>query len=60
MKPRHKKLAIAGGLLVSVGAIAALVLNAFQSNLVFFYSPSQIAAHEAPSSRTFRLGGLVQ
>jgi cytochrome c-type biogenesis protein CcmE len=60
MKPRHKKLAIAGGLLVSVGAIAALVLNAFQSNLVFFYSPSQIAAHEAPASRTFRLGGLVQ
>jgi cytochrome c-type biogenesis protein CcmE len=60
MKPRHKKLAIAGGLLVSVGAIAALVLNAFQSNLVFFYSPSQIAAHEAPTSRTFRVGGLVQ
>jgi cytochrome c-type biogenesis protein CcmE len=60
MKPRHKKLAIAGGLLVSVGAIAALVLNAFQSNLVFFYSPSQIASHEAPTSRTFRLGGLVQ
>jgi cytochrome c-type biogenesis protein CcmE len=60
MKPRHKKLAIAGGLLVSVGAIAALVLNAFQSNLVFFYSPSQIAANEAPASRTFRIGGLVQ
>jgi cytochrome c-type biogenesis protein CcmE len=60
MKPRHKKLAIAGGLLVSVGAIAALVLNAFQSNMVFFYSPSQIAAHEAPTSRTFRVGGLVQ
>ena len=60
MKPRHKKLAIAGGLLVSVGAVASHKLNAFQSNLVFFYSPSQIAAHEAPASRTFRLGGLVQ
>jgi len=60
MKPRHKKLAIAGGLLVGVAAIAALVLNAFQSNLVFFYSPSQVAAHEAPANRTFRLGGLVE
>ena len=60
MKPRHKRLAIAGGVVVAVGAIAALVLNAFQSNLVFFYSPSQIASHEAPANRTFRLGGLVQ
>jgi cytochrome c-type biogenesis protein CcmE len=60
MKPRHKRLAIAGGVVVAVGAIAALVLNAFQSNLVFFYSPSQIAAKEAPANRTFRVGGLVQ
>ncbi len=60
MKPRHKRLAIAGGVVVAVGAIAALVLNAFQSNLVFFYSPTQIAAKEAPSNRTFRIGGLVQ
>jgi hypothetical protein len=48
MKPRHKKLALAGGVLVAVGAIVALVLNAFQSNLVFFYSPTQVAKHEAP------------
>jgi cytochrome c-type biogenesis protein CcmE len=60
MKPRHKRFAIVGGVLVAVGAIAALVLNAFQSNLVFFYSPSQIAANEAPSARTFRLGGMVE
>jgi cytochrome c-type biogenesis protein CcmE len=60
MKPRHKRLAIAGGVLVAVGAMTALVLNAFQSNMVFFYSPSQIAAHEAPASRTFRVGGMVQ
>ncbi len=60
MKPRHKKLAIAGGVLVTVGAIVALVLNAFQSNLVFFYSPSQVAAKEAPTGRTFRIGGLVE
>ena len=60
MKPRQKRLALAGGLLVSVAAIAALVFNAFQSNLVFFYSPSQVAAKEAPANRTFRLGGLVE
>jgi cytochrome c-type biogenesis protein CcmE len=60
MKPRHKRLAIAGGLVTSVAAIAALVFNAFQSNLVFFYSPTQVAAKEAPASRTFRIGGLVQ
>jgi cytochrome c-type biogenesis protein CcmE len=60
IKPRHKKLAIAGGVLVAVGAITALVLNAFQSNLVFFYSPSQVANKEAPAGRTFRIGGLVE
>ena len=60
MKTRHKRLAIAGGVLVAVAAIAALVFNAFQSNMVFFFSPSQVAAKEAPLSRTFRLGGLVQ
>jgi cytochrome c-type biogenesis protein CcmE len=60
MKSRHKKLAIAGGVLVAVAAITTLVLNAFQSNLVFFYSPSQIAADEAPTGRTFRVGGLVE
>jgi cytochrome c-type biogenesis protein CcmE len=59
MKPRHRRIAIAVGVLVIVGAVAALVLNAFQSNLVFFFSPSQIASKEAPIGRTFRLGGLV-
>ena len=59
MKPRHKRLAIVGGAVCAVGAAAALVLNAFQSNLVFFYSPSQIAANEAPTARTFRIGGMV-
>jgi cytochrome c-type biogenesis protein CcmE len=60
VKPRHKRLAIAGVVVAAAGVAAALVLNAFQSNLVFFYSPSQVAAHEAPSMRTFRLGGLVE
>ena len=60
MKPRHQRLAIAAGVVAVVGVAAALVLNAFQSNLVFFYSPSQIASKEAPTGRTFRLGGLVK
>jgi cytochrome c-type biogenesis protein CcmE len=60
MKPRHKRFALLGGLVATVGVIVALVLNAFQSNLVFFYSPSQVSANEAPSGRTFRVGGLVE
>ena len=60
MKPRYQRLAIAAGVLCIVGVAAALVLNSFQSNLVFFYSPSQIASKEAPTGRTFRLGGLVE
>ena len=60
MKPRTKRgLAIVVGLAV-LGIAIALVLNAFQSNLVFFFSPSQIAANEAPRDRGFRVGGLVQ
>ena len=59
MTPRRNRMAIALGVVAVVGAATALVLNAFQSNLVFFYTPTQIAAKEAPSGRTFRLGGLV-
>jgi cytochrome c-type biogenesis protein CcmE len=60
MKPRHKRIAIAVGVVAAVGVAVGLVLNAFQSNLVFFYSPSQIASNEAPANRTFRLGGMVE
>jgi cytochrome c-type biogenesis protein CcmE len=60
MTPRRKRLSIILGVLVAVGAATALVLNAFQSNLVFFYTPTQVAAREAPAQRTFRIGGLVQ
>ncbi len=60
MKPRTKRgLAIVVGLTV-LGTAIALVLNAFQSNLVFFFSPSQVAANEAPRERSFRIGGLVK
>ena len=60
MKPRHKRAAIVVGVLSAVGVAVALVLNAFNSNLVFFYTPTQIDAKEAPQGRTFRVGGLVQ
>ena len=60
MKPRHKRiLAIVGGL-AALGAATALVLTAFQENLVFFFTPSQVAANEAPQGRTFRIGGMVE
>lgn len=60
MKPRHKRFAIIGGALAALGIAAALVLNAFQSNLVFFFTPTQVEAGEAPQGRTFRIGGLVK
>ena len=60
MKLRHKRLALAGALLLAAGAIAALVFNAFQSNMVFFYTPTQVVANEAPTNRTFRIGGMVE
>ena len=50
---------IGGGLAV-LGLVAALVLNAFQSNLVFFFSPTQVAAGEAPIGKSFRIGGMVK
>ena len=60
MKSRHKRLAwIVLGLAV-LGAGATFILNAFNSNLVFFYTPTQVAAKEAPGGRTFRIGGLVE
>ena len=60
MKPRHKRLlAIVGGL-AALGAATALVLSAFQDNLVFFFTPSQVAAKEAPQGRLFRIGGMVE
>ena len=60
MKPRHKRAAIIVGGIAALGIAAALVLNAFQSNLVFFFTPSQIASGEAPKGRTFRVGGMVK
>jgi cytochrome c-type biogenesis protein CcmE len=60
MKPRHRRLILIVVGLGLLGATAALVLNAFNKNLVFFFSPSQVADKEAPVDKTFRLGGMVE
>ena len=60
MKPRNKRIAAIALGVVALGIATALVLLAFEKNLVFFFTPSQVAANEAPAGRTFRIGGMVQ
>jgi cytochrome c-type biogenesis protein CcmE len=60
MKARQRRLAFIAFGLLAFGLAAALVLDALRSNLVFFFSPSQVVAHEAPRSGAFRVGGLVE
>jgi cytochrome c-type biogenesis protein CcmE len=59
MKPRHKRIAAIALGVAALGIATALVLMAFERNLVFFFTPSQVAANEAPQGRTFRIGGMV-
>ncbi len=59
MKSRHKRFAMIAAGVAALGIAVALVLNAFQSNLVFFFTPSQIVANEAPVGQNFRVGGMV-
>ena len=60
MKARHRRFAWIGAGVAVLAIAVALVLNAFQSNLVFFFTPSQIAAKEVPQGHAFRVGGLVE
>jgi cytochrome c-type biogenesis protein CcmE len=60
VKPRHKRLAAIAFGLAALGIATALVLSAFEKNLVFFFTPTQVAANEAPQGRTFRIGGMVE
>lgn len=60
MKTRTKRSLVIVGGLAALGLATALVLNAFQDNMVFFFSPSQVLEGEAPQDRSFRLGGLVE
>ena len=60
MKTRNKRLLLAGAALGALAVAVALVMNAFRSNIVFFYTPTQVRDGEAPQGRVFRIGGLVQ
>ncbi len=60
MKPRTRRAAMVLACLALVAGASALVLNAFRSNLVFFFTPTQVARSEAPQGRSFRVGGLVE
>jgi cytochrome c-type biogenesis protein CcmE len=60
MKPRQKRFVLIGLGLVALAVAAVLVLNAFQSNLVFFFTPTQVANGEVPQGRSFRIGGMVE
>ena len=60
MNAKTKKLALIGAAAVVLCAGIFMALQAFNKNLVFFFSPTQVAAKEAPVGRTFRLGGVVE
>jgi len=60
MKRRHKRIAFILVGIAGLGIATYFVASAFRNNLVFFFSPTQIVAKEAPINRTFRVGGLVQ
>jgi cytochrome c-type biogenesis protein CcmE len=60
MKPRHKRIAIIVGALAGLGVAAGLVLNALQSNVAFFFTPTQVIGGEAPKNKAFRVGGMVR
>jgi cytochrome c-type biogenesis protein CcmE len=59
MTPRRKRLLAVAGILLGVGIATAVALRAFDDNLLYFYDPSQVAAGQAPTGKTFRVGGLV-
>lgn len=59
MKPKHKRMAMIGGALGVLAVAAILVLSALEQNIVFFHSPSDVAAKKVPPGKRFRIGGLV-
>jgi len=60
LKPRHKRAALIVGGLAAVGIAATLVLNALNSNIALYVTPSEVAAGKAPQGQAFRIGGLVK
>jgi len=59
MKPKHKRMALIGGALGVLAVAVVLVLTALEQNIVFFHSPSDVAAKKVPPGKRFRIGGLV-
>lgn len=60
MKTRHKRMILIAAGLATLGLAAWLVLSAFQKNMVFFFTPTQVFSGEAPKGRSFRIGGMVE
>ena len=60
MKPRQKRIVIIVGALVAIGIAVALILNALNSNIALFVTPSEVAAGKAPAGQAFRIGGMVK
>ena len=60
MTPRQKRMTLVAGIVVGVGIAAALAMQAFRNNVMFFFDPTQIAAGEAPQGERFRMGGMVE
>jgi cytochrome c-type biogenesis protein CcmE len=59
MTPRRRRMVLVGLIVLGVGAATAFALTAFQENLLYFYSTSDVVAGKAPADRTFRIGGMV-
>ena len=60
MKPRHKRIAIIAGGLASIALAATLALNALDSNIALYVTPSEVTAGKSPQGKAFRIGGLVK
>jgi cytochrome c-type biogenesis protein CcmE len=59
MTPRRRRMMLVGLILLGVGGAVALALTAFQENLLYYYTPTDVSAGKAPSDRVFRVGGMV-
>lgn len=60
MKPRYKRAAIIIGALIAIGVAAVLILNALNSNIALYVTPSEVAAGKSPAGQVFRIGGMVK
>ena len=60
MKPRYKRAAIIVGALIAIGVAAVLILNALNSNIALYVTPSEVAAGKSPAGQVFRIGGMVK